>query len=185
MSLLEIAAAAFTLANVWLATRQNMWTWPAGIASVVLYAIVFFQARLYGNAALQVMYFVMTLHGWYEWMHGGVNHTELRVRRTTGRQWIGCVVAAVAVTLPILWLLQRFNGSAPVLDAVTTSMSMVSQWMLNEKLIENWWGWIVIDIISVPMFLMAGQRVTAALYAILGVLCVNGLIGWRRSLESA
>jgi len=94
MTLLEIAAIAFTLVNVWLAIKENMWTWPTGIVSVILYAVVFYQSRLYANAGLQVVYFVMSIHGWYEWLHGGVNKTELHVRRTTGRQWIGCAVAA-------------------------------------------------------------------------------------------
>ena len=162
-----------------------MWTWPSGIASVVLYAIVFFKARLYGNAALQVVYFVMTLQGWYEWLYGGVNHTELRVRKTTPRQWIGVSVAVIAITFPIIWVLRRYNGSAPLLDALTTSMSLGGQWMLNEKLLENWWVWIVVDVISFPLFWRAGESLAAILYAILAVLCIKGIVDWRKSLASA
>jgi len=185
MTLLAWAAALFTLANVWLATRENMWTWPMGIASVVLYGIVFFKARLFGNASLQVVYFVMTLQGWYEWLRGGVNHTELHVRRATLRQWFGCSAAVIAITYPIIWILRHYNGSAPLLDSVTTSMSLGGQWMLNEKLRENWWIWIVVDLISFPLFWRAGESLAAILYAILAVIGVKGIIDWRRSLASA
>lgn len=182
MTPLEIAAALFTVANVWLATRENMWTWPTGIVSVTLYAVVFYQSRLFGNCALQVVYFVMTLHGWYEWLRGGVNHTELRVRRATARQWTGCMVAGIVMTLPILWLLRHYNGSAPLLDALTTSFSIVGQWMLNEKLLENWWMWIAVDMVSVPMFFGSGNTLTALLYCALALLCFKGIFDWRRSL---
>ena len=185
MTPLEISAALFTIANVWLATRENLWTWPTGIMSVTLYAVVFYQARLYGNCALQVVYFVMTLHGWYEWVRGGVNHTELHVRRATLRQWVVCSIAGVGLTLPIIWLLRRYNGSAPILDAATTSFSIVGQWMLNEKLLENWWIWVVVDLVSVPMFFSSGNALTAVLYAALAMLCVKGIVDWRRSLASA
>ena len=182
---LEIAAVAFTLANVWLAVKENMWTWPTGIASVILYAILFYQSRLYANAGLQVIFFVLSIHGWYEWLRGGVNKTELRVRRTTRRQWIGCAIAGIVLTAFLMWLLRRVNGSAPLSDAVTTAFSIVGQWMLNEKLLENWFIWLAVDIIYVPLFLFSGRRPSAALYAFFCILCVKGLIDWRRSLASA
>ena len=185
MTLLEIAAIAFTLVNVWLAIKENMWTWPTGIVSVILYAIVFYQSRLYANAGLQVVYFALSIHGWYEWLHGGVNKGELRVRRTTRRQWIGCAIAGVLLTVLLMWLLRRVSGSAPFSDALTTAFSIVGQWMLNEKLLENWLIWLAVDIVYVPLFAASGRIGSALLYAFFCVLCVKGLIDWKRSLASA
>jgi nicotinamide mononucleotide transporter len=182
---LEIAAVAFTLANVWLAIKENMWTWPTGIISVILYAILFYESRLYANAGLQLIFFVLSIHGWYEWLRGGVNHTELRVRRTTRRQWIGCSIAGIVLTVFLMWLLRRVNGSAPFTDALTTAFSIVGQWMLNEKLLENWLIWLAVDIVYVPLFIASGRGPSAALYAFFCILCVKGLIDWRRSLASA
>ena len=87
---LELVAVLFTLANVWLAIKEKIWTWPAGIVSVLLYFIVFWRSHLYLNAGLQVVYLVLSIHGWYEWLHGGENKSELHVRRTTqcGRKTI-------------------------------------------------------------------------------------------------
>jgi len=185
MTLLEFAAIAFTLVNVWLAIKENMWTWPTGIASVILYAIVFYQSRLYANAGLQVIYFALSIHGWYEWLHGGVNKGELRVRRTTRRQWIGCAIAGALLTVLLMWLLRRVSGSAPFSDALTTAFSIVGQWMLNEKLLENWLVWLAVDIVYVPLFAESGRIGSAFLYAFFCVLCVKGVIDWKRSLASA
>ena len=185
MTPLEIAAVAFTLVNIWLAVKQNMWTWPTGIASVILYGIVFYQSRLYANAGLQVIYFALSIHGWYEWLHGGVNHTELRVRKTTARQWIGCAISGVVLTAALMWLLKTVQGSAPFSDASTTAFSIVGQWMLNEKLLENWLIWLAVDIVYVPMLFASHRAASGWLYAFLCVLAIKGYIDWRRSVVSA
>jgi len=83
---LEIAAVIFTLANVWLAVKENIWTWPTGIASVLLYLVVFWRSHLYLNAGLQLVYFALSIHGWYEWLHGGENKTELKITRASDGQ---------------------------------------------------------------------------------------------------
>jgi len=182
---LEITAVAFTLVNVWLAVKQNMWTWPTGIVSVLLYGVVFYQSGLYANAGLQVLYLALSIHGWYEWLHGGVDHTELRVRVTTPRQWAGCIVAGVVLTAALMWLLRAVSGSAPISDSSTTAFSIVGQWMLNEKLLENWLIWLAVDVIYVPMFVASGRVPSALLYALFCVLAVRGFIEWRRTLASA
>ncbi|GAC1398133.1 MAG: nicotinamide riboside transporter PnuC [Thermoanaerobaculia bacterium] len=181
---LEIAAILFTLANVWLAVKENLWTWPAGIVSVILYALVFYQSRFYLNAGLQVIYFVLSVHGWYEWLHGGANKTELRVRRTTPRQWLACTVIGLALTAALYWLSLVVNGESPLSDAVTTGFSIVGQWMLNEKLLENWLIWLAVDIIYVPLFFVGHRTPSALLYAFFCVLCVKGYLDWRKSIAS-
>jgi nicotinamide mononucleotide transporter len=183
---LEIAAALFIIANVWLATKENIWTWPTGIAGVILYAIVNYKAGLFANAALQIVYFVLSIMGWYEWLHGGVNKTELHVRRTTRRQWIGCAIASVVLWIALYALLRwTHNAQQLFIDSGTTALSLVGQWMMNEKLLENWWFWLIVDIAYVPMYLTSGNWLTALLYAGLCVLCIKGIIDWKRSLAAS
>ena len=180
---LEIAAALFILANVWLATKENIWTWPTGIAGVILYAIVNYKAGLYANAALQIVYFVLSIIGWYEWLHGGENKSELHVRRTTKRQWIGCAIASVVLWVALYALLRwTHNAQQLLIDSGTTALSLVGQWMMNEKLLENWWFWLIVDIAYVPMYLNSGNWLTAGLYAVFCILCIKGIIDWKRSL---
>ena len=180
---LELVAVVFTLVNVWLAIKEKMWTWPAGIASVLLYLIVFWRSHLYLNAWLQVVYFVMSIHGWYEWLHGGKNKTELRITRANPRMWAALMSIGAAITLILLWLLRltAHDASLPIWDALTTAFSLVGQYMLNMKIVENWLIWALVDIIYVVMFIDQKLYPTAILYAFFVFLCVKGLIDWRRS----
>ena len=185
MTPLEILAIVFTLANVWLAIKENMWTWPTGIVSVILYGVVFYQSRLYANAGLQVVYFVMSIHGWYEWLHGGKNKTELHVSRATPRVWLATIIGGALLTAPIWYLLLRTGNSAsPVMDASTTAYSIVGQVLLNTKVLENWIVWFVVDVIYVVIYIQQSLYLTAGLYAIFVVLCVWGYIDWLRSARA-
>jgi nicotinamide mononucleotide transporter len=181
---LEIIAAIVTLANVWLAVKENIWTWPAGIVSVTLYGFVNYQARLYSNAGLQLVYLVLSIHGWYEWLYGGEKKSQLRVRRASPRAWLGCTIAAIAGTVILLRVLPAMSAH-PFWDASTTAVSLVAQWMLNEKLLENWLLWLIVDLVYVPLYFSQHLQVTAILYAIFCVLAVRGLIDWRRSMRAA
>ncbi|HKO00838.1 MAG TPA: nicotinamide riboside transporter PnuC [Thermoanaerobaculia bacterium] len=182
---LEIAAVLFILANVWLATKENIWTWPTGIVGVILYTIVNYKAHLYANAALQIVYFVLSIIGWYEWLHGGVNKTELHVRAVTTRQWIGCTIAFALLTPAVMSILRWTQDSQQTfLDSATTALSLVGQWMMNEKLLENWWLWLIVDIAYVPIYFKSGNWLTAGLYALFCVLCIKGIVDWKRSLVS-
>jgi len=182
---LEIAAALFILVNVWLATVENIWTWPTGIVGVILYAVVNYKAGYFANAGLQLVYLVLSIMGWYEWLHGGPKGTELHVRRTNRRQWIGCAIWSVVLWIAIYELLRITNNAQQLMfDSGTTALSLVGQWMMNEKLLENWWFWLVVDIAYVPMYYRSGNWVTSVLYAVFCILCIKGIVDWKRSLRS-
>jgi len=180
---LELVAVAFTLANVWLAIKENIWTWPTGIASVLLYLVVFWRSHLYLNAGLQIVYFVLSIHGWYEWLHGGVNKSELKVTHASRRMWAALMLIGVVLTVALLWLLRltAHDASLPLWDAITVAFSLVGQYMLNMKIVENWIIWAAVDVIYVVMFIDQKLYPTAVLYAFLLFLCVKGLLDWRRS----
>jgi nicotinamide mononucleotide transporter len=186
MSLLEIVAALVTIASIWLATRENVWYYPTGIASVLSYAWIFFSARLYAETALQFVWLALMLYGWYEWLHGGANRTELPVSRTPPKAWIAIVVAGIASTLAIVWLQRRFtNNPAPLVDSSIAAWSIVAQWMTARKWIENWLFWIVVNVVAVALYIDRRLWITAALYVVLFILAIEGYRKWRRSLVSA
>jgi nicotinamide mononucleotide transporter len=180
---LEVAAVIFTLINVWLAVKENMWTWPTGIVAVLLTFVLYWHKLIYLNAWLQIVYFVLSIHGWYEWLHGGVNKTERRISWASGRTWAISMPAGVALTLLLFYLERRFApaGSLPIWDAVTTAFSIVAQYMLNMKIIENWIFWALIDMIYVFMLVDQHLYYLAALNGFFIILCAKGLIDWRRT----
>lgn len=183
MSPLELFAAVTGAVSVWLSVRQNIWSWPTAIVNVVLYAIVFYDAKLYADMGLQVVYAVLSVYGWYEWLYGGEGRTVLRVTRTTPR--IATVLALVAAAGSALLgtLLHRATDAAlPFMDSFLSSTSLVAQWMMTKKLLENWLVWIAVDVLYVGMFLFKGLYVTAGLYAVFLALAVRGYFDWRRSM---
>lgn len=178
---LEILAVVFILANVWLAVKENMWTWPTGIAGVLLYLVVNWRAHLYANALLQILYFVLSIHGWYEWLHGGKNHGERQIMTASAKVWTLTIAGGMVLTLPMWYFLVRSgSSSSPVMDAATTAYSVVGQILLNLKYVENWIIWVAVDVVYVVIYVQQKLVLTAALYALFVGLCAKGFVDWRR-----
>jgi nicotinamide mononucleotide transporter len=180
---LELFAAVTGAISVWLSVRQNIWSWPTAIVNVVLYTLVFWQAKLYADMGLQVVYAVLSIYGWYEWLYGGEGHTQLRVTRTSPRLGVLLTLIAGAGSALLGTLLHRTTDAAlPFMDSALTCASLVAQWQMTKKLLENWLVWIGVDVLYVGMFIFKGLYLTAGLYAVFLALAVKGYIDWRRSL---
>jgi len=181
-SALEVMAAVFGVISVYLSTRQNIWSWPTAIVNVALYAFVFYQGRLYGQMGLQPIYLALSVYGWYQWLHGGEQRTELRVSRASPRLLGALGVLNLALWLALAAVLRLTDAALPWLDALLTTTSLVAQWMMTRKILENWLVWIALDVVYVPMFISQGLYATALLYAAFLVLALMGFVEWRRSL---
>lgn len=170
---------------VWLVVRENVWNFPIGLLNVATFSVVFYQSRLFADAGLQVVYFVLGIVGWTLWLRGGKNHTPLTLSRIGSAEsaWLGIIV--VVGTLGLWQTLHSLGGSASFWDALTTSLSLASQWMLSRKQLENWLGWIVVDTIYIPLYIFKGLYLTAILYAIFLCMAVIGWKQWHRSWNAA
>ena len=185
MSPLELFAALIGAISVWLSVRQNIWSWPTAIINVVLYAIVFYEAKLYADMGLQVIYAILSIYGWYEWLYGGEGRTELHVSRTGLR--LGALLALIAAAGSAIlgvFLHRATDAALPFMDSFLSSTSLVAQWMMTKKLLENWLVWIGVDVLYVGMFIFKGLFLTAGLYAVFLALAVKGYIDWRRSIAA-
>lgn len=186
MSPLELVAAVVGAVSVWLSVRQHIWSWPTAIVNVVLYSVVFFQARLYADMGLQVIYAILSVYGWYEWLHGGENRTQLHVTRTGPRLGIALAGIALVGAVALGTLLRHATDAAlPFMDSFLSSTSLVAQWMMTKKKLEHWLVWIFVDVLYVGMFIFKGLFLTAGLYAVFLALAVKGFIDWRRSMRDA
>jgi nicotinamide mononucleotide transporter len=183
---MEWAAAIAGAVSVYLSARQNIWSWPTAIVNVSLYTVVFFRSGLYSDMGLQVVYLVLSVYGWYQWLHGGANRTALRVSRASARIWMMSAAVGVAFFMALgVWTSRLPGVSLPFLDAGLTTLSLVAQWMMTRKILENWVLWIIADVVYVPMYIYKDLHVTAALYAVFLVLAVMGFVQWRRSYRDA
>jgi nicotinamide mononucleotide transporter len=166
---------------VWLTVKENIWNFPIGLLNTATFSVVFFEARLFGDAWLQVVYFILGLIGWYLWLHGGDRRTPLHVTCATGRERTAVGLAVAASTLLLWRTLHLLGGSASFWDALTTSVSLGAQWLLNRKRIESWHLWLLVDAIYVPLYVSRGLYLTAILYAVFLVMAFFGLAHWQES----
>jgi nicotinamide mononucleotide transporter len=178
-SILEAIAFVTGAVCVWLTVRESVWNFPIGLLNVAAFAVVFFRAKLFGDAGLQIVYFGLTAVGWYWWLYGGERRTTLRISRTP-RLEMALILVAAAVLTPGLWfVLTKLGGSTTFWDALTTALSLCAQWLLNRKRLENWFFWIAADLIYVPLYAYKSLYLSSILYTAFLAMCVIGVIQWR------
>jgi nicotinamide mononucleotide transporter len=179
---LEIVAFWLSIAMVLANFRVHVVAWPLAIASSLLYALIFAESRLYGEASLQFVFVAVAIWGWVQWQRGtGADGAPLVVHRLTPRQRLGALAATLAAW-PLLGLaLRRWTDSdVPFLDALPTAGSLLGQFLLGRKLVENWPVWLAVNVVSVGLFAVKGLWLTVVLYAIFAALSVVGWREWER-----
>lgn len=185
LGMAEVLGFVTGAACVMLVVRENIWNYPIGIANNLAFIVLFWQARLYGDMSLQAVYILLAVHGWYLWLHGGRGRGRLGIVRTGGREWAVLGAAGVALTAAGTVYFRSIGDSAPFLDALTTVFSLVAQWLLNRKRLENWLVWMSVDVAYVYLYAVRDLYLTAVLYAMFFGLCVAGYRAWRHSLAGA
>ena len=165
---LELTAALLALVMVGCNMREFHWGWPLAIASSLLYFGVFSQARIYGDASLQIFFALVAFWGWLQWLRGHRGDGgPLRVMRLSPRG-IAWTLAACAFAWPAVSLfLHRFTDTdVPWWDGFATGLSLVGQFLLGRKFIENWLVWIAVNVVSVGLFIHKGLWLTVILGAL-------------------
>jgi nicotinamide mononucleotide transporter len=184
MSPHEIAGFVLSVAAVWMTARQHILCWPIGIASVVVYAVVFLEVKLYSDAGLQVVFAVLQIYGWILWVKTGPRPDAQRpVGRISAQTATALAALGVAGTAALGYTMAtRTDAALPYWDAGTTVFSLVGQWLTARKAIECWPAWIVVDIVYVGMYIAKDLQLTAVLYAIFIALAAYGWRQWARDL---
>jgi nicotinamide mononucleotide transporter len=184
-SVLELVAVVLSLVNVALTVRQNIWCWPVGIVATGLFIVVFHHAKLYADFGLYIFFFLQQFYGWYHWFYGGERKNDLPVRwtRPSHLAWLLALGAVSAAGFGYS-LATYTQASFPYWDSVIAAFSVVAQFMLAWKLIENWLIWVAVDVLGVAVYWAKGLKPTAVLYAIFLVLATIGFFQWRQSMRA-
>ncbi len=181
---LEQIAVATGFLCVWLAARESLWNFPVAIFSCLLYIIIYHNTKLYADRNLQVLFVLLSLYGWYEWLYGGSRRTELRVTHVQRWEWVGCALFIPLFTLGFGYYLQQHTDSTtPHLDSFTTAGSIAAQFLMMRKRLENWWLWIMVDLLYVPLLWYKELQLTSGLYALYLGLAAYGYWEWRQALR--
>jgi nicotinamide mononucleotide transporter len=180
----ELAGFITTAVGIWLTTKRLLICWPVVLAADIFYLAVFYQARLYSDALLQIFFIGFTLYGWWHWWRGLRNEGEVRVVPLSAAGLLSGLVAGAAGAFALGWVMVRIGAALPHLDAALTSFSLLGSWWQARKNIANWWLWIIVDSVYVGEYLYKDLRLTAALSVGLVALAVLGLRDWQRAVKS-
>ena len=182
-SLWEALAVLFGIAYLLLAMREHIWCWYAAFLGTAISIYVFWDASLLMESALNVYYVIMAVYGWYQWRHGGKASSELAISRWPLHHH-GLAIAAVLVVAGCSgYLLSTNTGAAwPYLDSFTTWGAVLTTFMVARKILENWLYWLVIDSVSIVLYIDRGLYLYALLFVAYLVIAVFGFLAWRRHL---
>ncbi|TWU02876.1 nicotinamide riboside transporter PnuC [Stieleria varia] len=184
MAWIELAATAFGFLCVVFTIARSVWCWPTGLVQVFLFIFVFYDAKLYSDLLLHVVYVFLQFYGWYYWTRPKANPESLIIQTLTLREFVSwCIIAGVG-TIGLGWSMAQWtDASLPYPDAFTTVTSLVAQFLLARRQLQNWILWICVDIVAIWVYFTKELNATAMLYVAFLVLACIGLVVWNRRLS--
>ncbi len=183
---LEVVAVIFGLLSVWYSTKVNILVYPTGIINVLIYVYICFIVGLYADMAINVVYFSMSVYGWYNWLRPTAEKEELPVSFNTKKQQIiGIVAVAVSFVIISQVLVKYTDSTVPYIDAFTTAIFIVGMYFMAIKKVENWVYWIIGNVLSIPLYFYKGLAFTSFQYLVFLILAIKGLILWRKEALNA
>ncbi|TLU65281.1 nicotinamide mononucleotide transporter [Thalassotalea litorea] len=181
LPLWELTAVLTALLYVILAAQLNIWCWPAAMISTLIYTAIFYDVYLWMDGLLQVYYFVMAIYGWYIWQkHPPGNALGLTIIRWRLSTHMIAIAALSVLSLALGWLMDTYTPTDfPYIDSATTVFAVFATYLVAQKVLENWLYWVVIDLVSIYIYIEKSLQPTAFLFAVYVVIAVYGYFHWR------
>lgn len=193
MSYIEFVGTIFYLWSVWLIAERKMLTWPIGIISVILYFFLFYQIRLYSDAAEQVYYLGASIYGWWYWNKGKQEEKESVIKISSPLKLFTWGISTIFVSIGVSLFVSRLHimfpiifpepASFPFLDALSTIMSFSAMFLMAKKYFESWIYWIIVDVIGIRLYFVKDVKFLSLLYVILLIIAIKGLFEWLKNME--
>jgi len=182
MTWLEGIAVFFGVASVYYSMKENIWVYPTGIISTLIYVWICLQVGLYADMGINAYYFSMSIYGWYVWSRPTNEGKALPVTWLNRKGIVESVLLFLASYTVLAFVLLHFTDSdVPFIDSFTTASAFVGMYLMAKKKVENWIAWIITDLVSVPLYFYKGLILTSFQFLFFTVLAVMGLIAWIRS----
>lgn len=181
--LTEVLGAVLGVVYIIFSIRQSILTWVTGLATSVLYIVVFFQAKFYADMGLQFYYVFISIYGWYMWTRGNSQDHDYALPVSRIKQIFAFKAVLVTVVLFAgIWALLEYHTDSPVpvMDAATTALSITATYMLARKIMEHWLIWIVVDLVSAGLYIYKDLWPTAILFLIYTIMAIAGYIQWKK-----
>lgn len=182
---LEVLAFVLALANIACNVFEIHWGWPLCIVASALYAWLFYDSKLYGEAGVNLFFVLIAVWGWWQWLFGHRHGSavSLRIERLDLRGYLLCLTGYGVVWLALGLLLRNVTDSdVPWADGFVTAGSVIGTLLLGRKFIENWTVWLLVNAASVALFAYKGLHLTTVLYVIFFLLAIWGWLGWKQRM---
>jgi nicotinamide mononucleotide transporter len=180
MSLIEIIAVLFSLICTWLAVQKHILNWPIGIIAVLAYMILFYKEKLYADMTLQIIFIIQGFYGWYNWIHKKEKH-EINISSLSNKERISYSAGILILSLIWSYVLIRFtNASSPIVDSFVSTTSLVANWLMAKKKIENWILWVLADTIYIALFWYKELYLSSFIYFIFLLMAIKGYLDWNK-----
>lgn len=185
---IEVLGAILGLLYIFFSIRQHIFTWPTGLFTSLLYTVVFFQSGFYADMGLQVYYVAISIYGWYYWLKGDKNEDQKQqvpVISMPRQLILKSILATAAIYVFLLFILIRYTDSTvPIMDSLTTALSITATWMLAKKYIEHWLIWIFVDLVSTGLYIYKELWPTVILFLVYTIMAVLGYFEWKKTLKN-
>ena len=182
---IEILGVITSLIYLYFSVKQHIWLWPFGIISSAFFIYIFYTNRFYADMSLQVYYLLISIYGWFHWARGTRRIDSDKLPVTRVRLLTSIILLIIFILLWILiaiLLIHLTDSDVPWGDAFITAGSIIATWMLARKILEHWIIWIIVDAVSVGMYLYKDMYPTVFLYFIFTVIAVIGFYKWKSDM---
>ena len=185
-SVLEYLAVFAGIASVWFSRKENIWVYPIGLISTLIYVYISFVAHLIGEASVNVYYSILSIYGWILWAKKDQQkQTVLHISFSTKKEWVQqllfAVILYVVIFLALIFLRKYFYPNViPWGDAFASATAYTGMWLMAKKKVESWYWWILTNTASIPLYFIKGLVVTSVFYFILLIMAFWGLAEWKR-----
>ena len=183
---LGLAGLLFGLLCVILLIKQHIWTWPMGIIYVLISFIIFWQAKLYADFVLHIFFLVLNIYGWYYWIKGSPRDAdEVPVTNASRQQLTIVLLFSVLGIILSGYLLKNYtDASLPFWDCTTSILSIAGMWLTAKKKIENWYFWLVVDVLATGIYFYKEIYFYFILYLVYIGLAVAGYFSWKKAMQA-
>lgn len=184
---MDILGTVLGLLYLYLEIKENVWMWITGCIMPMIYIVVLYDRGIYADCAMEVYYFLAGIYGFAYWLRGKSRKGGIvKITYTPRKHAICLAVCALALWGVLGVTLARLTDSTvPYTDGLSTALSVVALWMLSRKYIEQWWVWLVVDLISTGLYIYKGIYGRALLYGIYSVMAIYGFMAWKRKMRQA
>jgi nicotinamide mononucleotide transporter len=181
---LEYIAVVFGIISPLFSRKENILVYPTGIISVTIYVYLCYKQQIYAEMGINAFYLIMSFYGWYKWKHPQTEFSQKPITKLSFKEILYNLVFTFIYFVVLYFILKNYtNSTVPIFDSLATSIFITGMWLMAIKKIENWYAWILGNLIAIPLYAYKDLVLTSILYFVLMIIAIFGLLSWQNKLN--